>query len=66
MATPSNKSPQMTDFLENMFGRSTHIENDTCVICNGEAKTFRNDISQKEYTISGMCQSCQDKTFDTD
>lgn len=25
---------------------------------------FRDDISKKEYGISGMCQSCQDEAFD--
>ena len=25
---------------------------------------FKDEISKKEFSISGMCQSCQDKTFD--
>lgn len=37
----------------------------SCVICGGEASTFRDDLSRKEYTISGMCQDCQDKVFET-
>lgn len=66
MATPSKKSPEMTDALDRMFGRSAAILANKCVICRGDAKTFRNEISKKEYTISGMCQSCQDSTFGVD
>ena len=35
----------------------------SCVTCKGEASSFRDSLSQKEYTISGMCQSCQDSVF---
>ena len=35
----------------------------SCVTCSGEAKSFRDALSEKEYTISGMCQSCQDSVF---
>lgn len=35
----------------------------SCVTCSGEASSFRDSLSQKEYTISGMCQSCQDSVF---
>jgi hypothetical protein len=27
---------------------------------------FRDDISREEFRISGMCQNCQDATFDED
>ena len=27
---------------------------------------FRDDLSRKEYSISGMCQDCQDKVFGED
>jgi hypothetical protein len=35
----------------------------SCVTCSGEANFFRDTASQKEYTISGMCQLCQDSVF---
>jgi len=35
----------------------------SCVTCKGEASSFRDAVSKKEYTISGMCQSCQDSVF---
>jgi hypothetical protein len=39
------------------------VSENSCVTCSGEAKSFRDAISKKEYTISGMCQSCQDSIF---
>lgn len=26
-------------------------------------ETFRDEVSRREFRISGMCQSCQDETF---
>lgn len=67
MTTPSDKSPQITGFLEALFGRTTAIESDTCIPapigCGGDASTFRDELSEKEYTISGLCQDCQDKIY---
>lgn len=69
MAKPSDKSPDVNKFLDNvaeqLFGnnRTTSIENDICVICCKMATEFKDEISRKEYTISGMCQACQDETF---
>jgi len=34
-----------------------------CVWCGGEAKEFKDEISKREYAISGLCQACQDRTF---
>ena len=72
MATPSEKSPAMEQFLdtvsENMNGvkRTDSIKADKCVSCKGDATDFRNEISKREYTISGLCQSCQDSIFGVD
>ena len=35
----------------------------TCVYCRGKAKVFKDELSEKEYKISGLCQRCQDETF---
>ena len=35
----------------------------SCVTCQGNATSFRDSLSKKEYTISGMCQVCQDAVF---
>tara|TARA_R110002153_G_scaffold124601_1_gene271169 strand:+ start:511 stop:780 length:270 start_codon:yes stop_codon:yes gene_type:complete len=70
MATPSRKSDQMNEFLENfskqMFGgvsRAASIARNTCTTCKGDASTFTDELSEKEFTISGMCQTCQDEMF---
>jgi hypothetical protein len=66
---PSPKSPAMQSALDSMsknfFGRSRTeaIENDVCVDCGNPAKDFRDKISEREYTISGLCQKCQDRVF---
>ena len=41
------------------------VENGQCPFCKkiiNEAE-FKNKLSKKEYLISGLCQSCQDKYF---
>jgi hypothetical protein len=43
-----------------------NVEENNCAWC-GSDKTkfidFKDNLSRKEFTISGMCQVCQDKTF---
>ena len=63
MAKPSDKSPGMEQFLEGMFGRTTAIEADKCVRCKKDAKEFKDALSKKEYSISGLCQKCQDGIY---
>lgn len=67
MAEPTRKSPEIERFLEENFGRTTAIHNNTCIEppigCGGPATEFRDMLSEKEYTISGLCQVCQDKIF---
>jgi hypothetical protein len=36
-----------------------------CPACQKEVTTFSDNLSLKEFSISGFCQECQDKTFDT-
>lgn len=66
---PSEKSPEMTRMLEDMYGRSTALKNDMCIPaptgCGGEAKHFSDALSRKEYGISGLCQKCQDSVYGT-
>ena len=37
-----------------------------CPTCDEEVGPFRDDLSRKEYGISGMCQTCQDMLFVTE
>ena len=34
-----------------------------CMTCERGASEFRDDLSRREYAISGMCQVCQDAVF---
>jgi len=62
-----SKKLEMLDSL----GFHKEVENvrqSKCPFC-GEfvvEDSFRNEISKKEFTISGLCQPCQDKMFGTD
>lgn len=64
---PTKKSPGIESFLEENFGRTTSIRNDKClnppIGCGKMIGEFRDDLSIKEYRISGFCQNCQDNVF---
>tara|TARA_R110000824_G_scaffold350598_2_gene537532 strand:+ start:1617 stop:1832 length:216 start_codon:yes stop_codon:yes gene_type:complete len=65
----SNKHPIIETILEEISGiigtpRSTAFSQKLCVMCNGDASSFKNELSEKEYSLSGMCQKCQDGFFD--
>lgn len=47
------------------------VEKDICPFCNTKInqEDFKDELSRKEYEISGLCQMCQDNFFnhyDTD
>ena len=62
---PSEKSKGMEDQIDilsfELFGRSrTHsIKNNVCVSCGKPAMKFKDKLSEKEFSISGLCQTCQ-------
>jgi len=70
MATPSDKDPVIEDFINSFargaFGRerTQSIKNDVCTVCGEPATEFEDVLSRKEYSISGLCQKCQNKVFD--
>lgn len=35
-----------------------------CRTCPNKIESFKNEISEKEFLISGMCQDCQDLVFE--
>lgn len=64
---PTEKSAGIDTFLKT-FGldRKTAIESETCVLCGAMVNpetSFKDELSLKEYRISGMCQKCQDEIF---
>lgn len=71
MATPTDKNQKLDNWIDQLgsnineksAGRRTSIQNDVCVFCNGPATEFKDVLSAKEFTISGICQSCQDEIF---
>ena len=65
MAKPAWKDPSLDRWIFCKFGidRTKSIENDICVECGRPAAKFRDTLSRHEYTISGLCQGCQDSIF---
>jgi len=71
MAIPTWKADSVNEFIDSQLkelegnpkGRVGSIEADECALCILPAKSFRFDQDEKEYTISGMCQECQDDIF---
>ncbi len=66
---PSHKSVNMKEFMDKIsqeiFGqsRTEAIESDICVDCGLPAVEFKDQLSRKEYSISGLCQECQNKIW---
>ena len=69
MTQPSVKSAEVEEFLTATFGfdRREYIERNQCIPppygCSNPVEDFRDEQSRREYSISGMCQKCQDKVF---
>lgn len=63
--TPTQKDPQIVHLLNKMYPRDVSIANNQCVFCRSRVneQSFRDQISLREFRISGMCQACQDGTF---
>lgn len=69
--TPTTKSAAIEALLTDMTGkeRPSAIRNNECVThvmfqtLGPVNMTFKTALDEKEYTISGMCQSCQDFAF---
>ena len=69
----ADKSEAIENFLEELSKglgtqgsstpRSVAFENSSCVSCPGPATKFRDAVSVKEYSLSGMCQCCQDRIW---
>ncbi len=68
---PSDKAPGIASFLDAVtkqnFGktRTQSITSDSCVFCDIACPpdSFDGELSRKEFSISGMCQACQNDMF---
>ena len=56
----------LDDVAEKLFGRkrTDSIATQKCVVCGGPATEFRDELSRREYQISGLCQKCQDEIWE--
>ena len=47
------------------FGRTNTeaFKKNICISCGKPAITFNDELSKHEYSISGLCQTCQDIVF---
>ncbi len=66
MAIPTPKNPSIDALLTSITGmdRKEQIVADRCVFCKGEAVAFDDETSKREFSISGICQTCQNEVFD--
>lgn len=66
MTQPIDRSPKITNMLSKMIGTNIveKIENDICVLCHKPVGDFKDEVSRREYRISGLCQKCQDDFFE--
>ena len=67
MAEPTVKSVKIENLLQALNpgkrSRKESIKKDICTWCGEPAIEFKDELSRREYSISGFCQKCQDKTF---
>ena len=62
----TKKAPAIEHAIRQICGIDRTVALDgVCVMCGKEVTedSFRDDLSKKEFTISGLCQSCQDEIF---
>lgn len=61
------RDPAIQNFIEAVFPEETqNIKEGKCPFCAEPINMddFKDDLSRKEFEISGMCQKCQDDFFD--
>ena len=61
-----SKSPEMKSALSELFpGYVNRVKQGRCPFCGQTVREwdFRDELSLREYHISGICQTCQDATF---
>lgn len=63
---PTKKSQPIESPLTSLTGisRQDAPTQRICTCCRKPVTPFRNRLSAKEYSISGMCQTCQDDIFE--
>ena len=69
----TNKAPEIVEVLNSILDkipaalntREEAVNLGLCATCGHDAlsTSFRDELSWKEFTISGLCQKCQDEVF---
>lgn len=61
----SEMKTAIDDLSMDTFGVKTSdsIKGKMCVFCKQEATEFKDELSRREFGISGICQVCQDEVF---
>lgn len=64
----TKKAPEIDQLLQVLTGkdRTACINQKDCMLCDSPDLNFRDEVSKREYSISGMCQNCQDEFFGVD
>ena len=59
------KSDSIESLLTSINGisRQEAEKQNICTWCKNPITVFKDSLSEREYQISGFCQSCQDDTF---
>jgi len=59
------RNPALTALLDDVLETNTKedIANGICVFCGGDAHNFKDQKSEDEFQLSGLCQICQDDVF---
>ncbi len=60
-----NKSPEVLAAMKAAapFPDNVKPGSKKCPTCDADVGEFRDALSAKEFSISGMCQACQDSVF---
>ena len=64
----SEQIKKLLDFLSMEIGtsnisRTTAKSQSKCCKCGGDASVFKDELSKREYKLTGWCQTCQDDFF---
>ena len=63
----SPKSADVTSLLEQLTGKPRDgMQCATCESTKVNSEDFRDNLSRREFSISMMCQACQDSVFGDD
>lgn len=59
-----DRNPELAELLSHLSPTGRNPEQaallKVCVWCGGNVLTFKDKLSEKEYSITGFCQKCQD------